>query len=62
MFTNGQLTFALLFFIAFVGAMIWSYRKDLKLHKKHYKGSYLVFVGIIIFFMVLFAIKSFLYK
>ncbi len=62
MFSTGQLIFALLFFLAFVGVMIWSYRKDLKLHQKHYKGSYWVLVGLIVFFSLIYALKSFIYK
>ncbi len=62
MFTTGQLIFALLFFLAFVGVMIWSYRKDLKLHKKYYKGSYWVLIGLLVFFILLYALKSFIYS
>ena len=62
MFTTGQLIFALLFFLAFVSVMIWSYRKDLKLHKKYYKGSYWVLIGLLVFFILLYALKSFIYS
>jgi len=62
MFTTGQLYFAVLFFLTFVGVMIWSYRKDMKLHKKYYKGSYWVLIGLIVFFSLIYALKSFIYK
>jgi len=62
MFTTGQLTFALIFFISFVAVIIWTYRKDLKLHQKYYKGSIWVLIGIFLFFAALFVIKSFLYQ
>lgn len=62
MFTSGQLIFAVLFFLTFVGVMIWSYRKDLKVHQKYYKGSYWVLVGLIVFFSLIYALKSFIYK
>lgn len=39
MFSKGQLIFAGFFVVAFVALMIWSYRKDLKLHEIHYKNS-----------------------
>ena len=39
MFTKGQLIFAGFFVIAFISLMIWSYRKDIKNHKKHYKNT-----------------------
>jgi hypothetical protein len=62
MFTSGQLIFAVLFFLTFVGVMIWSYRKDLKLHQKHYKGSYWVLVALIVFFSLIYTLKSLIYK
>ncbi len=39
MFTKGQLIFAGFFVVAFVSLMIWSYRKDIKNHKKYYKNT-----------------------
>ncbi|PHS08114.1 MAG: hypothetical protein COA88_07410 [Kordia sp.] len=62
MFTTGQLIFAALFSLVFVGVMIWSYRKDFKLHQKHYKGSYWVLVAILVFFSLIYALKSFIYN
>lgn len=60
MFSTGQLVFALLFFIAFVGVLIFSYRGDKKLHKKQYKGSIWILVGFVVFILVLLAIKNYL--
>ncbi|MEH6764430.1 hypothetical protein AEQU3_02313 [Aequorivita antarctica] len=59
MFTTGQLVFAILFFIAFIIIMIYSYRGDKKLHKKYYKGSLWVLVGFIVFVFFLIAIKTY---
>lgn len=59
MFSQGQLVFAGLFFVAFVIAMIYAYRKDLMLHKVYYKGNYKILIGFIIFIGILFAIKIF---
>tara|TARA_R110000868_G_scaffold68390_5_gene202221 strand:- start:176 stop:364 length:189 start_codon:yes stop_codon:yes gene_type:complete len=59
MFSQGQLVFAGLFFVAFVIAMIYAYRKDLKLHKVYYKGNYKILIGFLIFIGILFAIKVF---
>jgi len=42
MFSTGQIYFALFFVVVFVGILIWTYRKDLKLHKIHYKNAYVV--------------------
>ncbi len=60
MFTQGQLVFAGFFVVIFIVAMIYSYRKDLKLHKKFYKGSYIIFLGFIVFIGFLFFIKGYL--
>ena len=46
MFSTGQYYFAGFFIIAFTTAMIWSYRKDIKRHKIHYKNTAIkVFLG-----------------
>ncbi|MGK0385487.1 MAG: short subunit fatty acids transporter [Patiriisocius sp.] len=57
MFSTGQLVFALLFFIAFVIIIIYSYKKDIALHKKYYKGSIWVLIGFLIFIGLLVAAK-----
>jgi len=60
MFTTGQLIFAIIFFVAFVVVIFFSYRKDLRLHKKYYKGTLYILAGFILFVLLLFVIKSFL--
>jgi hypothetical protein len=62
MFTTGQLIFSVFFVIAFVIIMFYSYRKDKKLHKKYYKGSFWILVGFIVFVLLLMAIKTYLKK
>ncbi|WP_366184547.1 hypothetical protein [Flavobacterium ovatum] len=57
MFSTGQLIFAACFFVAFVIAAIYSYRKDLALHKIYYKGNYKILLGFLIFIGLLFVIK-----
>ena len=57
MFSQGQVIFGVLFFIAFVITAIFMYRKDLATHKLYYKGSYKVLIGFLIFVAFLFAIK-----
>jgi hypothetical protein len=57
MFSKGQLIFAACFFVAFVIAAIYSYRKDLALHKRYYKGNYKILIGFLIFIGLLFVIK-----
>jgi hypothetical protein len=63
MFSTGQIYFAFLFVMAFVIASIYVYRKDLALHKIHYKGSSKwIFLTFILFIGLLFVIKIFLKK
>jgi len=56
MFSLGQLLFAVCFFVAFVIAMIFAYRKDARLHQIFYKGNYKVLIGFIVFILILFII------
>ncbi|MCH2489624.1 MAG: hypothetical protein MK211_05685 [Flavobacteriales bacterium] len=60
MFSENQLIFAVLFAIAFVAIIIVSYRKDKKLHKKHYKGTIWVLLGFLAFIGLLLLLKSLL--
>ncbi len=59
MFSQGQLVFAGCFFVAFVIAMIFAYRKDVALHKRFYKGNYKILIGFLLFIGLLFLIKIF---
>ncbi|GEQ85759.1 hypothetical protein ULMS_12670 [Patiriisocius marinistellae] len=60
MFSTGQWMFALFFVIAFIAAITYSYRKDIRLHKKYYKDSFWVLIGFLIFVGVLIFVKSLL--
>ncbi len=60
MFSTGQWIFAAFFLVAFIAVMIYSYRKDLALHKKYYRGSLFVLIGFIVFIALLFVIKEYL--
>lgn len=60
MFSSGQLIFALLFIIAFVAIISFTYRKDKKLHTKNYKGVKWVLISFMTFIAILFLIKNFL--
>ena len=57
MFTTGQLIFGILFFIAFVIAVAYQYRKDLKIHKAYYKGTILILIAFIGFIGMIAAVK-----
>ena len=60
MLSTGQIVFAICFFVAFVILMVFSYRKDKKLHNKQYKGSIWILVGFIVFVLLLLGIKTYL--
>jgi len=60
MFSTGQLYFAIFFVVVFVSIMIYVYRKDLSLHKIHYKGSLWVLFFFLLFIGILFLIKVYL--
>jgi mannose/fructose/N-acetylgalactosamine-specific phosphotransferase system component IIC len=57
MFSQGQLLFAILFFVAFVIVIFLMYRKDKVLHRKNYRGVKWILIGFLAFFLVLLAIK-----
>ncbi len=57
MFSTGQLIFAGLFLITFIVIMVFSYRKDILIHQKFYKGSYKVLLAFLLFIAMLFVIK-----
>ncbi len=59
MFSKGQIVFAGCFLVVFVVAMIYSYKKDIVLHRKFYKGNYRILIGFLLFIALLFLIKIF---
>ncbi|WP_298239074.1 hypothetical protein [uncultured Algibacter sp.] len=61
MFSKGQIIFGVLFFIAFAIIIAFTYRKDLKLHKRFYAGSVWILIAFIAFILFITAIK-FLFK
>ncbi len=63
MFTSGQWGFAIFFIVAFAVGLIYSYRKDLKLHKIHYKNTasvvgITVILAIVIFSAIVFTMHE----
>jgi hypothetical protein len=58
MFSQGQLIFAGIFAAVFIGVMVWSYRKDIPLHKFYYKNVWIVGLGIFLA-IALFALITF---
>lgn len=61
MFTKGQWIFGILFALAFILVIIYTYRKDLKLHRKYYTGSVWVLIAFISFILFIATIK-FIFK
>lgn len=59
MFSKGQIIFGIIFFIVFAIVIAYTYRKDLKLHKRFYKGSIWVLIAFISFILFISAIKFF---
>ena len=59
MFSQGQLTFGILFAITFIGVLIYAYRKDFNLHQKYYKGSLWILLAFVGFISGIAAINSF---
>ncbi len=57
MFSKGQIIFGVLFFIVFAIIIGFTYRKDLKLHKRFYKGSSWMLLAFISFILFIVAIK-----
>lgn len=55
-FSNGQITFALLFAACFAIVMLWAYKRDKQKHKNYYKGSYKVLAVIVAFFTFIYLI------
>jgi len=60
MFSTGQLIFAICFFLAFVWVIRLSYKKDQRIHQKHFKGKRWVLVGFLAFFILLLLAKIWL--
>ncbi|MDX5404995.1 MAG: hypothetical protein LPK47_02475 [Bacteroidota bacterium] len=58
--TTGHWIFAGIFMIGFITYLIWSYRKDLGLHRIHYRGSYYLLLGIIVVLFLIFIFKRLL--
>jgi hypothetical protein len=57
MFSTGQIVFGVLFAVVFAIIIGFMYRKDLKLHKLHFKGSLWVLLAFIGFIGLIVAIK-----
>ena len=62
MFSKGQLFFLVFFVIIFIIGLIWSYRKDIAIHKKYYKWTWLItLIAILIIFFTFRAITYYIH-
>jgi len=61
MFSKGQQLFGLFFVIVFAALLIWSYRKDLKIHKKYYKNVWIIAISILLIFFIFRAITYYIH-
>ena len=59
MFSNGQIVFGILFAITFIVVLIFAYKKDIKIHRRFYKGSIWILLAFITFIALIAAIKFF---
>jgi hypothetical protein len=51
-FSQGQIWFGVIFFLAFVIVMVFAYRADRKINKMHYRGVWLVLAAIVAFLLI----------
>lgn len=56
MFTPGRIIFTIFFSFVFIIALIYAYRKEITVRRIHFKGTYLIFLTIIVIFTTLFLI------
>ncbi|MBL7930517.1 MAG: hypothetical protein JNL60_01360 [Bacteroidia bacterium] len=56
MFSTGRIVFVCVFVLAFIAMLVWSYSKEKKLNKLHFKNSYKVVVAILLFLVLQFII------
>ncbi len=61
MFSKGQLIFAILFIIVFIGIITYTYFRDKQVHKIYYKKTYIILL-IFILFIATIAIYSNLFR
>lgn len=58
--TTGHWIFAGVFMILFIGYLVWSYRKDMEIHKLHYSGVMYFFGGLVLIVFLIYVFKRLL--
>ena len=56
MFTTGRIIFTIAFLLIFSALIAYSDRKDIKVNKQHFKGSFWILLTIVLIFSALFLI------
>ncbi len=56
MFTTGRIIFVAVFLLVFIGVMVWSYSKESRLNRIHFRKSYKILIAIILFLLLQFLI------
>lgn len=56
MITQGRLLFVVIFILVFAMGMVWSYRKEKKLNDVHFKRTYQILLGLVLFLIIQFLI------
>jgi len=57
LFTPGRIWFTVLFACGFVLVLIFAYRKDLKIHRKHFRNAWLVLFFVLLFLALFMFLK-----
>ncbi len=58
--TTGHWIFAGVFFAAFIVYLFWAYRKDIELHRLHYRRAWYVLVTMILILFTFYVFKRIL--
>jgi type VI protein secretion system component VasK len=56
MFTAGRIGFIIFFVVAFAAVLIWAYRRDIAVHKVHFRKSYKVLLALLGFILLMFVL------
>ncbi len=55
----GHWVFAGVFAVVFLLFLIWAYRKDMKMHKIHYKGSFGFLLALVVIMFVIWVFRGY---
>ena len=58
--TQGHWVFAAIFAFSFTCFLVWSYRKELKLHKIHYQGSTLFVLSTVVLAFLIYVFRGYM--